>query len=310
MLRSLILYLARAAWAKKLVMRLGLARRTAYRFVAGDTLPEALDATRALNQKGMDVTLDHLGESVTDEAGARQATQDYLALLDAIDQEGVRATISLKLTQLGLDIRESLCHDNLRAIVQRAQDTGNHVTIDMEDTPYTQRTLDLYRTLRDEDGFKNVGIVIQAYLYRSEADMAALAAEGAFVRLCKGAYKEPPHLAFPEKADVDASYLHLVGLFLTPDAAAQGAYLGIATHDERMIEGAIRHIQAQAIGHEHFEFQMLYGIRANLQQQLCDDGYRVRIYVPYGTQWYPYFMRRLAERPANLWFFLSNLFRR
>lgn len=310
MLRSLILYLAQAVWAKKLIMRIGLARRTAHRFVAGDTLQQAIESTRQLNQKGLEVTLDHLGESVDDEAGALHAAQDYLTLLDTIASRAVQATVSLKLTQLGLDIREDLCVSNMRLILQKAKETNNHVTIDMESADYTDTTLRIYRTLRHEYGFDNVGIVIQAYLYRSEADMQTLAEEGAFVRLCKGAYKEPPELAFPDKADVDANYVHLLQLFLNPAACTTGAYLGIATHDEKMIAAAKTHIKANDIAHDCFEFQMLYGIRGKLQEQLRDDGYKMRVYVPYGTQWYPYFMRRLAERPANIWFFVSNFFRR
>lgn len=310
MLRSLFLYLARAGWAKGMIMRIGLARRTAHRFVAGDTLEEAIAATRQLNNHGLEVTLDHLGESVSDEAGALQATQDYLELLDAIAQSGIRATASLKLTQLGLDIRKDLCVDNVHEILEKAKATGNHITIDMESSDYTDVTLDVYRKLRDEHGFDNVGIVIQAYLYRSESDMKTLAAEGAFVRLCKGAYKEPPDRAFPDKADVDANFVHLVEQFLNPEACAAGAYLGIATHDEKMIDASIAHVKQHNVPYENFEFQMLYGIRSRLQQQLHDDGYKVRVYIPYGTQWYPYFMRRLAERPANIIFFISNFFRR
>jgi proline dehydrogenase len=310
MLRSLILYLAQAAWAKKLIMRIGLARRTAHRFVAGDTLQQAIDVTHQLNQKGLQVTLDHLGESVSDEAGAVRATEEYIDLLDTITHSGIQATVSLKLTQLGLDIREDLCVNNIRRILQKAKETGNHVTIDMESTDYTETTIRVYRTLRQEYDYDNVGIVIQSYLYRSEADMQALAEEGAFVRLCKGAYKEPPQVAFPDKTDVDAHYIHLLQLFLNPTACNAGAYLGIATHDEKMIAAAKKHIKSNDISHDCFEFQMLYGIRGKLQEQLRDDGYKMRVYVPYGTQWYPYFMRRLAERPANIWFFLSNFFRR
>jgi proline dehydrogenase len=229
-------------------------------------------------------------------------------MLDALAESGVRATVSLKLTQLGLDIRESLCLDNLRRILERAAAMGNHVTIDMESTDYTDATLHVFRTLRQE--FDNVGTVIQAYLYRSEADMKALAQEGAFVRLCKGAYKEPPDRAFPDKADVDANFLHLTELFLSSEARAAGAYLGIATHDEKMINAAKGYISANEVPYDSFEFQMLYGIRGRLQEQLRDDGYKMRIYVGYGTEWYPFFMRRLAERPANVWFVLSNFFRR
>jgi proline dehydrogenase len=308
MLRSFFLYLSQAVWAKDVIMKIGPARRSAHRFVAGDTLAEAIDVVRRLNASGIEVTLDHLGESVTDEPGARQATQAYFEMMDAIAENGVSATVSLKLTQLGLDIRESLCVENLRSILERAKATNNHVTIDMESTDYTDAALKVYRTLRQD--FDNVGIVIQAYLYRSEADMKALAQEGAFVRLCKGAYKEPPDRAFPDKADVDANYVRLTQLFLTPEARAAGAYLGIATHDEKMIDAARAFISAHDVPYDTFEFQMLYGIRPRLQEQLRDDGFKVRIYVGYGTEWYPFFMRRLAERPANVWFVLSNFFRR
>jgi proline dehydrogenase len=308
MLRSFFLYLSQAHRAKNLIMRIGPARRAAHRFVAGDTLPEAIEVVRRLNANGLEVTLDHLGESVTDEAGARQAAQAYLEMLDAIAESGVRATVSLKLTQLGLDIGESLCLDNLRRILECAKATGNHVTIDMESSHYTDTTLHVFRTLRLE--FDNMGIVIQAYLYRSEADMKALAQEGAFVRLCKGAYKEPPDRAFPDKADVDASYVRLAELFLSPEARTAGAYLGIATHDEKIINAAKATISANNVPYDCFEFQMLYGIRPRLQERLRDDGYKMRIYVGYGTEWYPFFMRRLAERPANVWFILSNIIRR
>jgi proline dehydrogenase len=308
MLRSFFLYLSQAVWAKDVIMKIGPARRSAHRFVAGDTLAEAIDVVRRLNASGIEVTLDHLGESVTDEPGARQATQAYFEMMDAIAENGVSATVSLKLTQLGLDIRESLCVENLRSILERAKATNNHVTIDMESTDYTDAALKVYRTLRQD--FDNVGIVIQAYLYRSEADMKALAQEGAFVRLCKGAYKEPPDRAFPDKADVDANYVRLTQLFLTPEARAAGAYLGIATHDEKMIDTAKGFISTHDVPYDTFEFQMLYGIRPRLQEQLRDDGFKMRIYVGYGTEWYPFFMRRLAERPANVWFILSNFFRR
>jgi len=308
MLRSIFLYLARARWAQNLMMRIGPARRTAYRFVAGDTLEAAIEICHKLNQKGLEITLDHLGESVEDEAGANQATEDYLRMLDTIAEAGVRATASLKLTALGLDIREDLCLTNMRRILDRAQATNNHVTIDMEGSDYTEATLRVYRILHQE--YKNVGVVIQAYLYRSEKDVKELAAEGAFIRLCKGAYKEPPDRAFPDKSDVDANFIHLVQLFLAPEAIQAGAYIGIATHDEKMINAATAHIKANDIPYENFEFQMLYGIRGKLQEQLRDDGFRTRIYVPYGTHWYPYYMRRLAERPANVWFIISNFFRR
>lgn len=308
MFRSALLYLSQANWAKSLIMNVGPARRGAERFVAGETLPEAIEVTRRLNDDGLEVALDHLGESVTDEQGAVQATQAYLDLLDAIASNGVRATASLKLTQLGLDISEQLCLDNMRRILERAKAINNHITIDMESSDYTDSTLRVYRTLRRD--FSNVGTVIQAYLYRSEDDMRALAAEGAFVRLCKGAYKEPADRAFPKKAAVDANFVRLTELFLSEEARAAGAFLAIATHDEKMIAAAKAYVRAHDVPPDSFEFQMLYGIRPNLQAQLRDDGFTMRLYAGYGTEWYPYFMRRLAERPANVWFIASNFFRR
>ncbi len=308
MLRSILLYLSEAQWTKDLVMNVGPARRSAQRFVAGNTLQDGIATARALNEKGLEVTLDHLGESVTDEAGALQATDAYLQLLTAIAESNVRATVSLKLTQLGLDIREDLCIGNLRRILSLAHETGNHITIDMESTDYTDATLRIFRQLREE--FDNVGAVIQAYLYRSEDDMKALAQEGAYVRLCKGAYKEPADRAFPDKSDVDANFVHLTELFLSEKGRAGGGYLAIATHDENMIDAAKAYTNAHNVPRDAFEFQMLYGIRPRLQEQLRDEGYTVRVYVGYGTEWYPFFMRRLAERPANLWFILSNFFRR
>jgi len=308
MLRSVFLYLSRATWAKSLITHIGPARRSAERFVAGETLPEAIEAARRLNDDGLEVALDHLGESVTDEQGAIQAAQAYLDLLDAIASSGVRATASLKLTQLGLDISEQLCLDNMRRILERAKAINNHITIDMESSDYTDSTLRVFRTLRQ--AFDNLGTVIQAYLYRSEEDMRALAAEGAFVRLCKGAYQEPPDRAFPKKAAVDANYVRLTELFLSEEARAAGAFLAIATHDEKMIAAAKAYIRAHNVPYDSFEFQMLYGVRPNLQAQLRDDGFTVRVYAGYGTEWYPFYMRRLAERPANVWFIVSNFFRR
>lgn len=308
MLRSILLYLSEAAWAKRFVMGVGPIRRSAERFVAGSTIEDAIETARQLTARGLEVTLDHLGESVTDETGARKAAQAYFDLLDAIKENDVRATVSLKLTQLGLDVRKDLCVENMRAILIRARETGNHVTIDMESSAYTDVTLEIFRMLREE--FDNVGTVIQSYLIRSADDMAALAQEGAFVRLCKGAYKEPPDRAFSAKADVDASFVRLTHLFLSQEAREAGAYIGIATHDEKMIDAAKQYVAQHDVPRDAFEFQMLYGIRSRLQEQLRDEGYVVRVYVGYGTEWYPFFMRRLAERPANLWFILSNFFRR
>jgi proline dehydrogenase len=309
MLRSLFLYLSHAGWARNIVTHLGLARRAARRFVAGETLAEAVAATRDLNQKGLLVSLDHLGESVHSEAHAVRATDEYVELLEAIHAHQLKsASASVKLTQLGLDIREDLCLDNMRRILSKAKAVGADVTIDMEGSPYTERTLSIFRQLHQE--FDNVGTVIQAYLYRSEADMQQLAETGARVRLCKGAYKEPPEIAFPHKADVDANYIKLMQHYLLPGCRHNGAYLEAATHDPKMIEATLQNAKAQGTQPNEFEFQMLYGIRSATQLDLAQKGYQVRVYVPYGTEWYPYFMRRLAERPANIWFILKNLFSR
>jgi len=281
----------------------------ARRFVAGETLDDAISTVQTLNKKGLLVSLDHLGENVHSEADASRAMQDYFDLLDRIAASRVRANASLKLTQLGLDVGEEICVNNMRRILQRAKDTNNFIRIDMEGSDYTERTLRIFRTLREEYGFNNVGIVIQAYLYRSEKDVQELADEGANIRLCKGAYKEPPTVAFPLKSDVDANYIKLMQIYLGEPAQAKGAYIGVATHDDRMITATKEFVRKREIGKDRFEFQMLYGIRPQAQEQLVAEGYKMRVYVPYGTEWYPYFMRRLAERPANIWFLTRNLLR-
>jgi proline dehydrogenase len=214
----------------------------------------------------------------------------------------------MKLTALGLDLGAELCRANVARVLAKAKEIGTLVTIDMESTEYTDRTLAIFRDLRRE--YQNVGIVIQSYLYRSEADVAALCQEGAHVRLCKGAYQEPPVHAFPQKADVDASYVRLMKMLLSREARAHKTFGAIATHDVKMIEATRRYAQEQLVPRDEFEFQMLHGIRRDLQKELAADGYGMRVYVPYGTEWYPYFMRRLAERPANIWFIASNFFRR
>ncbi len=309
MLRSLLLYLSDADWAKALITHFFLARHVARRFVAGETLPEAVKTVRAINAQRLLATLDHLGESVYSQSDAERAANEYLTVLDAIADHDLRATVSLKLTHLGLDISEDLCLAHMRRILEHARARANHVTIDMESSDYTDVTLRIYRTMRHDYGFDNVGTVIQAYLYRSEQDMRELHQEGAFIRLCKGAYKEPPDRAFPRKKDVDANYVKLMYAYLSNSAADTLPYLAIATHDARIIGAARAFVQENGIPDERFEFQMLYGIRSDLQRELARQGYKVRVYVPFGTQWYPYFMRRLAERPANLWFFVSNVFR-
>lgn len=307
MLRQFLLYLSTAGWAKRIATRWPIARRVARRFVAGETLEEAIQVARTLHSQGIQVTLDLLGESVTSVEDSKVVVATYQALLDRLTAEGFTPSISVKLTHLGLDISEELCVGNLRHIVSHAKQSRIAVTIDMESTAYTDRTLRIYRTLRDECDLDNVGTVIQAYLYRSASDMEALAAEGAHVRLCKGAYLEPPDLAFPQKADVNTNFVKLVEAYLGTNSSA---YLCIATHDEQMIEASEKFIKRNNIPSDRYEFQMLYGIRTSRHHELAASGHTMRVYVPFGTAWYPYFMRRLAERPANLWFFMTALFRR
>ncbi len=309
MMRSFFLYLSASRAARRFLMELPFAKRVSRRFVAGETLAEALDTTVALNAKGMTVSLDLLGESVHNEAEAKAATDAVIDMLEQMDRRGVQAYASLKLTALGLDVSEDLCVLNMRRVLTRAKELGRFVRLDMEGTPYTARTLQIFRTLRHEYAFDNVGVVIQSYLRRSEADMRELAAEGAAVRLVKGAYKEPPDLAFPDKADVDANFVKLLELYLADDARAAGAKLAVASHDEQMIAATRRYADAHHIGADAFEFQMLYGVRSALQESLVAEGYQMRVYVPYGTEWYPYYMRRLAERPANVWFIAKNFLR-
>lgn len=284
-------------------MRLGFSRRVARRFVAGDTLSSAVDAVRALNASSMRATLDHLGEHVTSADDATLAAAAYLTALNRIAAEGIDSNVSLKLTQMGLDLSPDLAWANVTAIVQAAAARGNFVRIDMEGSPLVGTTLAFYERLRAA-GYDNVGVVIQSYLYRSVADVEKLLAMRARVRLVKGAYDEPPDVAYPLKRDVDENFLRLAARLLE-----QGNYPAIATHDEKIINWSKRFAADRGIGRERFEFQFLYGIRRDLQQQLAGEGYNVRVYVPYGSEWYPYLMRRLAERPENLFFVLSNLFR-
>ncbi len=309
-LHLVLLYLSKANWARQIVSKLSVAQMVAMRFVAGTTIAEAMTAAKDLNAKGMKVTLDFLGESVNNPAEARAARDEILAVIDAIAANGINGNVSVKLTQLGLRVDESLALDNVRRLLERAQIYNNKVRIDMEESAVTDVTLGVYRRLRDELGFGHrVGIVIQSYLYRSEEDVAELVENGAWVRLCKGAYAEPADVAFAVKADTDRNYVKLTELMLSETARQKGVYLGVATHDEKMIQATLDYVKANGISPQEFEFQMLYGIRRELQEKLVADGYQVRVYVPYGTAWYPYFMRRLAERPANLWFFISNFLR-
>jgi proline dehydrogenase len=305
--RDLILAVAQRRLVYRLVTGLPIFRRMSRRFIAGETLGDALVAIADLRARGIHVTLDHLGESVRDEAMASQATADALAALDRLAREGMDSHLSVKLTQLGLDVSPEFCLGNMRSILDMARQTGAFVRIDMEGSAYTERTLQMYRDLRTR--YHNVGVVLQAYLYRSQADGEALASEGADVRLCKGAYSEPASIAYPRKADVDAGFRRIAEVFFRPESLAAGARLAVATHDASIVQWTRLHTMGHEIAADKFQFQMLYGIRRDLQQQLAAQGYRVRVYVPYGAHWYPYFTRRLAERPENLFFILQNLIR-
>ena len=305
-LRTALLHLATRPGLRRWVTRNAQTRRLARRFVAGETAAEALAVAERLNRQGLKVTLDLLGEYVADAAEAERAAAEYGMLVEEIGARGLDANVSIKPTHLGLALADgpALAAANLRTVLERARPHGVFVRLDMEGSAVTQATLDLMWGLRAE-GYTEIGPVIQAYLYRSAEDVAALCREGVRVRLCKGAYAEPPRLAFPRKADVDANYARLMEYLLR-----RGHYPGLATHDERLIARARRVAAAEGIGPERFEFQMLHGIRRDLQASLVRAGYNVRVYVPYGTEWYAYFTRRLAERPANLLFVLRNLFRR
>jgi len=308
--RHTLLYLSKAGWARALVGALPVAKQVARRFVAGETMSEAVAVTRELNSRGMHVTLDYLGEGVSNRKEAEAARAEIIRLFDCIAEERLDANVSVKLTQLGLKLDHRLAFENVLAIARKAQVTGNFLRIDMEDSPLVDITLDIERRLREEFGLANVGVVIQAYLYRSEADVTRLIKSSTGVRLCKGAYMEPEDVAFPDKADTDRNFVKLMKLLLGTEARAKRVYVGVATHDENMIGATKAFVREQKIDRAEFEFQMLFGVRRELQDKLVGEGYRMRVYVPYGTAWYPYFVRRLAERPANLWFFLSNFARR
>lgn len=305
-LRSTLIALSKSTRMQDLIVGMPISRRMARRFVAGETLPDAIGAIRASNATGLLATLDFLGEHVHSEAEASVNADEYIRALHAIQEAGVDANISIKLTAMGLAVDDEFCYRNVRRIVEAAAQLGNFVRIDMEDTPVTDRTLAIYRQLRAE--FPNTGVVIQAYLYRSEEDVRSLMAEGmAHLRLCKGAYDEPPAVAFQAKTEVDQSMTSLIRLMLDSQAEFPSTYPAIASHDHRIINWVKAYAHHHGIATDRFEFQMLYGIRRDLQQELADQGYRMRVYIPYGTRWYPYFMRRLAERPANLLFFARAL---
>ena len=302
MLRASFLYLSHRRGLQRFVTRQRLTAALAYRFVAGDALDDAVRVVTDLNRRGWSGSLDHLGENVAEEKMARSATEDYLAAFERIATERMNANVSVKLTQLGLDITPDLCRELLIRILQRAQQLDNFVRVDMEGSAYTQRTLDLVLSLHQQ--FANVGVVLQSYLYRTMDDVKQVNAAGVRVRLVKGAYDEPATVAYPKKADVDAQFEAEMRELLL-----HGTYPAIATHDDRLIAATTRFASEQRISSDRYEFQMLYGIRRDVQERLLREGYRVRIYVPYGTEWYPYLMRRLAERPANLVFLIRSLIR-
>ena len=303
-LRQSLLWLSERRGIFNFVRRNGIARTFASRFVAGETVETGVQAAKELAQRDITASLDLLGESVTDEAEAVVARDLYLKILDRMAANGVEVNVSVKLTQMGLDVDEDLCHANMVRILDKAKALGGFVRLDMEGSAYTQRTLDFYSTRLHESYGAHCGVVIQSMLRRSERDVEDLIAMRARVRLCKGAYLEPPSVAFPEKVDVDRSYVRLMQRLL-----AAGNYPGLATHDETIIGQAREFAGRERIGNERFEFQMLYGVRRDLQVRLRRAGHNVRVYIPFGTQWYPYLMRRLAERPANIAFLLGNVVR-
>lgn len=318
MLRSFLIYLSKAAWAQKLITSWGFAWRTASRFIAGVKLEDAVRVVRELNAKGINATLDHLGEHTSTPEEAQQATDDIFATLDALGADlSLRGNVSIKLTQIGLGLDETLCAENLERILARARQNKTFIRIDIEDTPYTDKTINLYYAML-EKGYDNVGMAVQSYLYRAEADTRRMMQDATRIRLVKGAYREPPDKAFPKKADVDANFDLLCKILIDTALATQSQLSddgrfppipAIATHDEKRIAFVRSYAQKVGLPKTGLELQMLYGIRRDLQEQLVKDGYPVRVYVPFGTHWYPYFMRRLAERPANIWFFVSNFFK-
>jgi proline dehydrogenase len=311
--------MSKSAWLKKVVMHWRPARKASQRFIAGETLEQAIEVVRKLNAAGINATLDQLGENTTAAEGALHSTQDVLAIIDAIVEKRVRSNVSVKLSQIGLSLDEVLCEENLKKILDHAASKGLFVRIDMEGSDLTQKTIKMYHRMI-QAGYKNVGIVIQSYLYRSQADITELSRWAGKVRLCKGAYKEPPSIAFPRIAEVNANFDLLTKLLFTsiknanlPRISEDGILppiAALATHDPLRIDFARQLAEEMQLPHETVEFQMLFGIRRDLQEKIVKAGFPVRVYVPFGTQWYPYFMRRLAERPANLWFFISSFFRK
>ena len=306
MFRAFFIALSESRMLRSVAERSRIGRRLSSRFVAGMSVEEALQATVATNAKGMSVSVDNLGENVTNLEEARHSARLYHEMLDQLDARKLDANVSMKLTHMGLDVDEQASREIAAELVSHAARIGNFVRIDMEGSAYTQKTLDMVQELHRQPGHAGrVGAVIQAYLHRSEGDVRDLCDQHIRIRLCKGAYKEPADIAYQDKAEVDANFVKLMKILLK-----SGTYHGIATHDPKMIEATIAFARAENIAPDQFEFQMLYGVRRDLQEQLVKDGWRMRVYIPFGTEWYPYLMRRLAERPANAIFILKNLFRR
>jgi len=318
MLKLVLTYLSQAGWARRIVQKWGFAKRTVARFVAGETLNEAITVVKDLNSRGIYTTLDHLGENVTSREEAILAADEIMVIINRLVDEGVPSGISIKLSQIGLALDPEICRENLLRIMESACARNIFIRIDMEDSSLTQATLDLFNSVRSE-GYENcTGIVIQSSLLRSQDDIRDLMAESCKVRICKGAYKEPITVAFPKKKAVNENFDRSTELLLdrsleigsrvSPDGSIP-PLPAIATHDQARVDHAIDYADQIGLDKRGLEFQMLFGIREDIQLSLHNQGYAVRVYVPYGSEWYPYFMRRLAERPANLWFFLSNFFR-
>ena len=305
MLRASFIALSQSKSLRSLAEKTAVGQRVSRRFVAGVSIGEALRATQAMNQLGLGVSVDNLGENVTSNEEARHSAQLYHQLLEEMHLQKLNANVSLKLTHMGLDVDENLAYEITSGLVAHAASIDNFVRVDMEGSAYTDKTLAFVRRLHGNLGFAGrVGAVIQSYLHRSEKDVEQLTADRIRIRLCKGAYKEPPEIAFEKKSDVDANYVKLMKLLLK-----SGVFHGIATHDENMIRSTIDFARKEQVLSSAFEFQMLYGVRRDLQQKLVKEGWRCRVYIPFGPEWYPYLMRRLAERPANAIFILKNLFR-
>jgi len=300
--RSALIWLSRQEGLKDFAARFKFFKKLTTRFVAGENIDEAVSHIREINAENCTASFDHLNEAVGSDAEAEAEVVEYLNILKQITDTGINSNVSIKLTQFGLGLDPELAYRNARRVVEEAHRRGNFVRVDMEDSTVTQVTIDIFKRLRGEFDLNTVGIVLQSYLRRTYADAQELVKIPARIRICKGAYHEPPEVAFPDKKDVDANYVKVMQLLLS-----SGTYHGIATHDPKMIDATIDFASREGIGKEKFEFQMLFGIRRDLQRQLAHDGYNMRVYVPYGKHWYPYFMRRLAERPANVWFVMKNV---